>query len=89
MRRPFTATDVPGLTSTAVPQPPALPAKPDPYAEGYAAGRLEERVAVVAWLRGQRGAGGSALVPSVSTGLAHGIERGKHITDPAFNKETS
>lgn len=35
----------------AIQQPPALPAKPDPYAEGYAAGRLEERAAVVAWLR--------------------------------------
>lgn len=51
MRRPFYATDVPGLTSTAVAQPPAPPTEADPYAEGYAAGRLEERAAVVAWLR--------------------------------------
>ena len=68
-------------------QPPALPAKRDPYSEGYAAGRIEERAAVVAWLRGQRGAGGSALVPSVATGLAHGIERGKHIADPTTPTE--
>ena len=37
-----------------------------------------ERVAVVAWLRGQRGAGGSALVPSIARGLAHAIESGAH-----------
>lgn len=44
------------LTSTAVPQPlPAPIVERDPYAEGYAAGyaagRLDERAAVIAWLR--------------------------------------
>ena len=37
-----------------------------------------ERAAVVAWLRAQRGAGGSALVPSISKKLANSIERGAH-----------
>ena len=39
------------LLSTAAPQPPAPPVESDPYAEGYAAGRLAERAAVVAYLR--------------------------------------
>ena len=37
-----------------------------------------ERAAVVTWLRAQRGAAGSALVPSIANGLATSIERGEH-----------
>lgn len=42
MRRPFHGTDIPGLQSTAVPQPPAPAVEGDPcagpYAEGYGDG---------------------------------------------------
>ena len=48
------------------------------YNGGRENGGRQERVAVVAWLRGQRGAGGSALVPSIAKGLAHAIESGEH-----------
>lgn len=49
------------LLSTAAPHPlPAPIVERDPYAEGYAAGRLDERAAVVAWL----GAAAAPLPPS-------------------------
>lgn len=50
------------LTSTAVPLPPAPPVEADAYAEGYAAGRLAERAAVVAWL--------GAVIPRLPVGWA-------------------
>lgn len=72
------------LLSTAVPLP-APPVEANLYAEGYAAGRLEERAAVIAWLRAaaagaspgrQREAGTLAAAAEI-------LARGGHIADLA------
>ena len=68
------------LQSTAVPQPPAPPVEPDPYAEGYAAGRLEERAAVVAWLRAAPAARLWRQEPMDAA--ADALCRGEHLAPP-------
>ena len=70
----------------AIQQPSALPAKPDPYAEGYAAGRLGERAAVIAWLRAAAAPLPSSWVReslALVAAAADAIERGQHIADLA------
>lgn len=75
------------LTSTAAPPLPAPIVERDPYAEGYAAGRLDERAAVVAWLR----AAAAPLPPSwyresLTLGaVAEIFASGGHIADLAAN----
>lgn len=68
------------LTSTAVPQPPAPPVEADPYAEGYAAGRLDERAAVVAWLRAAPAARLWRQEPMDAA--ADALCRGEHLAPP-------
>lgn len=68
------------LTSTAVLQPPAPPVESDPYAEGYAAGRLGERAAVIAWLRAAPAARLWRQEPMDAA--ADALCRGEHLAPP-------
>ena len=68
------------LQSTAVPQPPAPPVEADPYVEGYAVGRLEERAAVIAWLRAAPAARLWRQEPMDAA--ADALCRGEHLAPP-------
>lgn len=68
------------LQSTAVPQPPTPPVEADPYAEGYAAGRLGERAAVIAWLRAAPAARLWRQEPMDAA--ADALCRGEHLAPP-------
>lgn len=73
------------LLSTAAPPLPAPIVERDPYAEGYAAGRLGERAAVIAWLRAAAAGASPDRQREAGTlaGAAEILARGGHIADLA------
>jgi len=57
---------------------PVETARQQGYRQGYTDGKDDERRAVLEYLRGQKGAAGSSIIPRLAGGWATDIESSKH-----------